>query len=117
MNSKQYVQIENIKSEDITINVGCPHGCVLSPVLYTMYTDDCRSNDMSVPLIKFADDCTLQGLIFTSKESYRRVVLDFSCWCKNNHLHLNTHKKKKELIIDFRKKKTGLGPPSGQKCK
>ncbi len=37
--------------------------CVLSPLLFSLYTNDCTSKDSSVKLLKFADDTTLIGLI------------------------------------------------------
>ncbi|KAI2645561.1 RNA-directed DNA polymerase from mobile element jockey [Labeo rohita] len=38
-------------------------GCVLSPLLFSLYTNDCTSKDPSVKLLKFADDTTVIGLI------------------------------------------------------
>ncbi len=45
------------------ISTGAPQGCVLSPLLFSLYTSGCTSKDTSAKLLKFADDTTLIGLI------------------------------------------------------
>ena len=42
---------------------------------------------------------------------YRGVVDSFVRWCEPNHLHLNTTKTK-ELVVDFRRRKSALTPIS-----
>ncbi len=55
--------------------MGAPQGCVLSPLLYSVYTNDCVSHCNSVQIFKFADDTSLIGLITNDNESdYRREV-------------------------------------------
>ncbi|KAK0133040.1 hypothetical protein N1851_031599 [Merluccius polli] len=36
-----------------------PQSCVLSPLLFSLYTNSCTSSHQSVKLLKFADDTTL----------------------------------------------------------
>ena len=94
----------------IILNTSAPQGCVLSPFLYSLFTNDCKSGHDSVQLIKFADDTTVEGLITNSDESeYREEVDRLVSWCDRNNLELNTSKTK-EMIIDFRKKKTPVNP-------
>ena len=51
-------------------NIGAPQGCVLlSPFLYSLYTNDCTSTNNSIKLIQFADDTTLVGLIKGNDEA------------------------------------------------
>ena len=108
----QAVRMSNNQvSDTIILNTGAPQGCVLSPLLYSLFTNDCVSHHKSVQLIKFADDTTLSGCIHDSDESeYFRGVADLVSWCDDNDLQLNASKTM-EMVIDFRrKKKTPLAP-------
>ncbi len=91
-------------SNSITLNVGAPQGCVLSPLLYSLYTDDCVSSHSSTSIIKFADDTVVLGLISNNDETaYLDEVERLTSWCQDNCLSLNMSKTKK-LIVDFRKR-------------
>lgn len=86
------------------MNSGAPQGCVLSPVLYTLYTHDCSPVHSSNSIIKFAEDTTVVGLISNGEESaYPEEIHRLAAWCSKNSLVLNTSKTK-ELIVDFKKK-------------
>ncbi len=91
-------------SNSITLNVGAPQGCVLSPLLYSLYTHDCVSSHSSTSIVKFADDTVVLGLISNNDETaYLGEVERLSSWCQDNCLSLNVSKTK-ELIVDFRKR-------------
>ena len=99
----QAVKIGSRTSSTITLSTGAPQGCVLSPLLYSLYTYDCVAKYQANAIYKFADDTTIVGRITNSDESeYRREVENLEEWCKANNLSLNAGKMK-ELIIDFRK--------------
>ena len=106
----QWVRMGKLTSGSITLNTGAPQGCVLSPLLFTLFTNDCVSKNDSIKMIKFSDDTTLEGLISDDDESfYRKEVEDLVRWCDANNLELNVSKTK-EIVIDFRKNKHPVTP-------
>ena len=104
----QVVRVGNQMSDKIILSTGAPQGCVLSPLLFTLFTNDFRSTDQSVIVIKFSDDTTMEGLITNGDETvYREEVDKMVAWCSTNNLELNVSKTK-EMIIDFRRNKTPI---------
>ncbi len=93
----------NNTSSPLILNTGAPQGCVLSPLLYSLYTHDCTATHSSNVIVKFADDTTVIGLITDNDETaYREEVSTLTKWCQENHLSLNINKTK-ELVVDFRR--------------
>ena len=97
----QYVKLNKTFSNLIFLSTGAPQGCVLSPTLYTMYTNDFRITNADTKILKFADDTSIQGLMSLSDNSYFLNIQRFVEWCHANFLTLNVSKTKK-IIIDFR---------------
>ncbi len=91
----QVVKVGQFTSNSITLNVGAPQGCVLSPLLYSLYTHDCVSSHRSTSIIKFADDTVVLGLISNNDETaYLDEVERLTSWCQDNCLSLNVSKPK-----------------------
>ncbi len=90
---------------ELTYNTrtGAPQGCVLSPLLFSLYTNGCTSTDPIVKLLKFADDTTVIGLIQNGDESaYRQEVEQLAVWCSHNNLELNTLNTVEMIVVDDR---------------
>ena len=59
LTSRPYVvRVGNNTSATLILNTGPPQGCVLSPLLYSLFTHDCMVRDNSNTIIKFAGDTT-----------------------------------------------------------
>ncbi len=102
------MRLGELASRTLTITTGAPQGCVLSPLCFSLYTNDCTFKDPSVKLLKFADDTTLIGLIQNGDESaFRQEVEELAVWCSLNNLELNTLKTV-EMIMDFRRNPPAL---------
>ncbi len=91
----QVVKVGQFTSNSITLNVGAPQGCVLSPLLYSLYTHDCVSSHSSTSIVKFADDTVVLGLVSNNDEAaYLHEVERLTSWCQDNCLSLNVSKTK-----------------------
>ncbi len=106
------MRLGTFSSSTRTISTGAPQGCILSPLLFSLYTKDCTSKDPSVKLLKFADDTTVISLIQDGDESaYRQEAKELADWCSLNNLELNMLKTV-EMIQegDFRRNPLALPP-------
>ncbi|KAK1804694.1 hypothetical protein P4O66_003525 [Electrophorus voltai] len=100
----QSVRVGNCASSTLTLSNGAPQGCVLSPLLYSLYTYDCTATSSSNIIVKFADDTVVVGLISDNDErAYLEEIKHLENWCQENNLLLNVSKTK-ELIVDCSKK-------------
>jgi hypothetical protein len=97
----QYVKFNGTNSDILVTNTGAPQGCVLSPLLFTLYTGDCKCTQPTNQLFKYADDTALVGKCVNDDILYRDDVNHYTAWCAKNYLELNV-KKTKEMVVDFR---------------
>ena len=73
----QFVVTDSEKSNVETTNIGSPQGCILSPFLFCMYTNDLKSSDNNVEIIKYADDTLIFGKITNNDSAkYFNAVYD-----------------------------------------
>ena len=96
------VRVGNNTSTTLTLNTEAPQGCVLSPLLYSLFTHDCAHNSNTI--IMFADDTTVVDRITDDDETGFREVSDLAVWCQDNNLSLNVSMTK-ELNVDYRKQR------------
>jgi hypothetical protein len=97
------VKVGNNISTPLILNTGAPQGCVLSPLLYFLFTHESVAMHASNSIVKFANDITVVGLITNNDETaYREEMRALGVWCQENNLSLNVNKTK-EIIVDFRK--------------
>ena len=108
LHMSQSVRVNGSISSPVINISGAPQGCVLSPFLFTLFTNDCVSGDQSVRLITFSDDATLIGCIENADETaYREEVQGMVDWCGKNNLVFNVSKTC-EMTTDFRKHKNPM---------
>ena len=55
----QTVCVNSVKSNELILNTEAPQACVLSPILFSIYTNESMSNTITLTLIKFAEDMAL----------------------------------------------------------
>ena len=53
------MKVENITFTSMILNTVAPQGCMLSPLLYSLFTHGCVATHASNSIIKFANDTTV----------------------------------------------------------
>ena len=108
----QVVRVGNNTTATLILNTRAPQGCMLSPLLHSLFTHDCTARHDSNTIIKFADDTTVVGLISDNDETaYREEARDLATWCQDNSLSVNVIKTK-EMMVDKKEKEDRARPHS-----
>ena len=84
-------------------STGSPQGCVLSPLLYILYTNDCCSQSENRHIVKFANDSVIVSLLEDNESGHGPVLDDFVAWCDDAYLQLNPIKTE-QMSVEFRRK-------------
>ncbi|XP_063324368.2 GTPase IMAP family member 8-like [Pelmatolapia mariae] len=103
----QKVRVNNSLSVLRSTSTGSPQGCVLSPLLFILYTDDCRSTQPNCHLVKYADDTVLLSLLSGPSQHHRPTLQEFVEWCDSSKLELNVSKTK-EMVVTFSRRQRDL---------
>ena len=82
-------------------DTGSPQRCVLSPLLFIMHTDSCRTSQEGSYFVKFSGDTVLLTLLWGQDSGHGQVLPAFTKWCDDHLLDLNVSETK-ELMIDLR---------------
>ena len=99
---QQYINIGSFKSSELSCDIGCPQGCVLSPVLFSIYTD-IRSTCDNVKIFKYAYNLAIVRLLnFKDPDISQRYfdsIQHFTEQCASVNLILNTVR----TVVNFSK--------------
>ena len=94
-NRKQYVQLDNYKSQTKSITCGVPQGSVLGPLLFLLFINDLPNSTPIGNFRIFADDTN----VFFHCENIHDIIplgqtimLGLNSWFKANKMTLNTDK-------------------------
>ena len=105
-NRKQFVQIDDIKSNVKNIETGVPQGSTLGPLLFIIYMNDISVSSDLLKSILFADDTTLNTVLsifpasngITTSYLINNELNKITEWLRANKLSLNTGKTKYMLF-------------------
>ena len=81
----QLVKVNQTLSQTVVTNTSAPQGCVSSPILYILYTNDCTSSSTNNYIIKFSDDSAILSLLHADSDigMYTSKIESFVHWCDN----------------------------------
>ncbi len=97
----QCVRVNGVLSDFQYCSTGSLQGCCLSPLLFIMYTNDCRSMHENSYIIKYADDSVVVSLLHEQDLGHGPVMEDFISWCDRFSLQLNVNKTKDMVTGGF----------------
>ena len=102
-NRQQKVITPNGISSTTYSSTGSPQGCVLSPIIFSIYTDQLRSTSEHINIIKFADDSLVLELLKQNQPSeLQQTINNIAKWCKDHDLLINASKTKALTFLNSR---------------
>ena len=105
-NRVQQTMVNNQLSAPILTHTGTPQGSVLSPLLFSLYTNRITSNLSNITVLKYADDTCVIGLVGNDLDlcNYFSEINRISKQCMDLDLLLNASKTKEMLFSTQRLK-------------
>jgi len=97
---KQYVDLDDTKSDLLEIKCGVPQGSIIGPLMFIIYVNDISSVTKHFHSIVYADDTTLMTSINSSigyndiQMKLNKELKEINDWLKTNKLSLNIKKTK-----------------------
>ena len=83
------------------------------PVLFSLYTDDCRSRNEDCRIIEYADDTVIIAkIVEDDSTAYEAQVSEFMEWCNINSCLKCQEKKRNYYTFQEKKKETDHPEPS-----
>ena len=84
-------------------STGSPQGCALSPIIFSIYTDQMRSTSEHIKIIKFADDTLVLELLRLHQPSeLQQTISNIAKWCQDHDLLINASKTKALTFLNSR---------------
>ena len=107
-NRHHYVEIENVKSNLVTLDLGVPQGSILGPLLFIIYVNDIYHSSDFFNFILYADDTSLYNSLFhvrnVTSDDINRELQKIYSWLCINKLSLNISKSKYMIFHHSRRK-------------
>ncbi len=103
---KQYVQINQNKSESETITSGVLQGSILGPLVFIIYMNDVALEIEQSELDMYADDSTLGaagGTLDVKKQKLKPDICNIVNWCDDDRMVINYDETKAILITTCQK--------------
>ena len=99
-NQRQFVSVNNISSDELTISCGVPQGSVLGPLLFLVYVNDFPNCSKLLEFNLYADDSNLfykSNTLLALQTDLNKELAEVYKWLCVNKLSLNI--KKSNFVI------------------